>query len=348
MATSTTGARALRGGVIGCGFFAANHLNAWREIDGVEIVAVCDRDPTRAEQARARFSVPRAYSDAADMIAAEPLDFVDVVTTVETHRALVELCAKHRVPVICQKPFALDLADARAMVERCREADVPLMVHENFRWQVPMLAVRKALDEGTVGRPSFARISFRHRFDIYANQPYLATEKRLALVDVGVHVFDLARFFLGEVTRLYCRNRRLNPRVAGEDSATLLLDHADDAVSIVDIGFYSRLDPDPFPQTLVHIEGDRGTLSLDAGYRLTVIGPQGCDVHDVEPEVPRWGEKPWHAVQDSVRSTQAHWIDCLRSGAEPRPSGADNLRTLDLVFKAYDSAASGQAIAIPT
>lgn len=348
MATSTTGSRPLRGGVIGCGFFAANHLNAWREISGVEIAAVCDRDPARAEQARARFAVPRAYTDAARMLDAESLDFVDVVTTVETHRPLVELCASRRVPVICQKPFALDLADGRAMVERCREAGVPLMVHENFRWQKPMLALRKALDDGAVGRPSFARISFRHRFDIYANQPYLATATRLALVDVGVHVLDLARFFLGEVTRLYCRNRRLNPRVAGEDCATLLLDHADDAVSVVDIGFYSKLDPDPFPQTLVTIEGDRGTLVLDAGYRLAVIGPRGREVRDVEPAVPRWGEKPWHAVQDSVRNTQAHWIDCLRSGAEPKPSGADNLRTLDLVFKAYDSAASGQALAIPT
>ena len=87
-------------------------------------------------------------------------------------------------------------------------------------------------------------------------------------------------------------------------------------------------------------------MSLDAGYRLVVIGPDGRKVSDVEPAVPRWGEKPWHVVQDSVRNTQAHWIECLRSGAEPRPSGADNLRTLDLVFKAYDSAASGQALAI--
>ncbi len=346
MATPASGARRLRGGVIGCGFFAANHLNAWRDIDGVEIVAVCDRDAMRAEQARARFAIARAYADAAAMLASEQLDFVDVVTTVDTHRPLVELCASRGVPVICQKPFALDPVDARAMVEACAAAGVKLMVHENFRWQAPMLAVRRVLDEGVIGDPSFARISFRHGFDIYVNQPYLATETRLALVDVGVHVLDLARFFLGEVTRLYCRNRRLNPLVAGEDCSTLLLDHASGAVSVVDIGFFSKLDPDPFPQTLVHIEGNRGTLTLDAGYRLTLIGPDGRRVSDVEPAVPLWGEKPWHVVQDSVRNTQAHWFDCLRSGAEPQPSGADNLRTLDLVFKAYDSAASGQAIAI--
>jgi D-apiose dehydrogenase len=71
------------------------------------------------------------------MLAAEKLDFVDIITTVESHRPLVELAAGHGLPVICQKPFALDMADARAMVEACERAGVPLMVHENFRWQSP-------------------------------------------------------------------------------------------------------------------------------------------------------------------------------------------------------------------
>lgn len=345
MASQRSGSR-LRGGVIGCGFFADNHLSAWSDLPEAEIVAVCDRDPARAERARSRHGIARSYVDAATMVDRERLDFVDIVTTVDTHRALVELCAARRIPVICQKPFALDRADGRAMVECCTAAGVKLMVHENFRWQTPMLAVRRELEAGTLGKPHFARISFRHGFDIYANQPYLATEKRLALVDVGVHVLDLARCFLGEATRLYCRNRRLNPRVAGEDASTVVLDHASGAVSIVDMSFHSRLDPDPFPQTLVTIEGDRGTLTLDAGYRLTIVGAGGRVVRDVEPKVPAWGAKPWHVIQDSVINTQAHWLRCLAEGAEPQPSGADNLRTLDLVFKAYDSDAAGQAIAI--
>ncbi len=339
-------ARRLRGGVVGCGFFAVNHLHAWADLPDCEIVAVCDRDPARADQARARFAVPRAYDDARAMLASEQLDFVDIVTTVDSHRTLIELCAEHRVPAICQKPFARDTADGEAMVRAAAAADIPLLVHENFRWQAPMRTIRRLLDDGAVGRVHFGRLSFRHAYDIYAGQPYLATERRLALVDVGVHVLDLARFFLGEVTRIYCRATRVNPRVAGEDSATLLLDHDAGATSVVDLCFFSKLDPDPFPQTLVHIEGDGGTLTLDAGYRLTVIGRGGRKVRDVEPAVPAWGAKPWHVIQDSVRNIQAHWLDCLRGKATPGPSGADNLRTLDLVFKAYDSAESGHAIAV--
>jgi D-apiose dehydrogenase len=202
------GANLVRGALIGCGFFARNHLAAWKYL-GVDMV-LCDIVPERAERLSAEFGCGATYTDVAAMLARERLDFVDIVTTVDSHRTLVEQCAVSRLPMVCQKPFALDLLDARAMELAARRAGVPLMVHENFRWQAPMLAIAEELAKGLVGKPTFARISFRHGFDIYANQPYLACEQRLALIDVGVHVLDLARFFLGEVTRLYCRTQRLN------------------------------------------------------------------------------------------------------------------------------------------
>ena len=334
----------MRGGMIGCGFFARNHLAAWRDL-GVEMV-LCDRAIDKARALASEFGAPAVYADAAAMLAGERLDFVDIVTTVESHRPLVELCAAARLPMICQKPFALDLADGRAMVAAAQAAGVPLLVHENFRWQTPMLALSGLVADGAIGRPTFARISFRHGFDIYANQPYLATEPRLALVDVGVHVLDLARFFLGEVTRLYCRTQRLNPKVTGEDAATLVLDHASGAVSTVEISFFTKIDPDPFPQTLVRLEGEDGTLDLTAGYRLAMTTHGTTTLRDVDPPVPAWGERPWHVIQDSVISLQRHWLDCLRNGRTPSPSGADNLRTLELVFAAYESAARGAALPI--
>ncbi len=332
----------MRGGLIGCGFFARNHLAAWRDL-GVDMV-LCDRDVGKAQALASEFGAPAVYGDAAPMIAAERLDFVDIVTTVESHRPLVELCAAARLPMVCQKPFAADLPDGRDMVMAARDAGVPLLVHENFRWQKPMLALSQVVGAGEIGTPSFARISFRHAFDIYRNQPYLATEPRLALVDVGVHVLDLARFFLGDVTRYYCRTQRLNPRVRGEDAANLLLDHSSGAVSSVEISFFSHLDPDPFPQTLVRVEGSEGTAELLPGYRLVVTRGGRSETHDVEPPVPAWGQRPWHLIQDSVVALQRHWLTCLRDGVEPRPSGADNLRTLELVYGAYDSAERGVAL----
>jgi predicted dehydrogenase len=336
----------LRGGLVGCGFFAANHVAAWREL-GVSM-ALCDTRSERAEALAATLGGAPVYSEAAAMLEREALDFIDIVTTVESHRPLVELAASAGLPMICQKPFALDIGDAEAMVAAAARARAPLMVHENFRWQRPMLEIAQNLRDGAVGRPHFARIAFRHGFDIYRNQPYLAAESRLALVDVGVHVLDLARHFMGEVTQLYCRTQRLNPAVRGEDAATLVLDHKSGATSVVDISFFSKLDPDPFPQTLVEIEGDAGTLRLQEGYRLVVTRGGRSAARSVEPAVPAFGERPWHVIQDSVKNIQAHWLECLAHRAEPSPSGADNLRTLDLVLAAYQSAERGQAVTIAT
>ncbi len=329
----------LKGGIIGCGFFAANHLAAWQLLDGVEIVAVCDRD-----RAKAKWDGARSYTDAAAMLASEKLDFVDIITTADSHRPLVELAATHRVPVICQKPFAPSLEDARAMVAACAAAGVPLMVHENFRWQSPLMAVKRVLESGKIGEVTFARISFRHAFDIYTNQPYLRTEPRLAIMDLGIHLLDLARYFMGEATRLHCRAQRVNPTVAGEDCVTIMLDHESGAASLVDFSFFTKLEPDPFPQTLVRIEGSKGTVELLAGYRLKVSGHGWSREIGVEPEVPPFGAKPWHNIQESVVNIQRHWVECLRQGRQPATSGADNLETLALVFKAYESAATGRAL----
>ena len=329
----------LKGGVIGCGFFAANHLAAWGLIDGVAITAVCDTDP-----AKARWPGAKSYTDAATMLVTESLDFVDIITTVESHRPLVELAASHGVAVICQKPFAIDMADGRAMVEACAAAGVPLMVHENFRWQSPLMAVKDVLEAGEIGEPTYARIQFRHAYDIYANQPYLKTEPRLAIQDLGIHVLDVARYYLGDVTRLFCRAQRINPEVAGEDCVTIILEHASGAVSLVDFSFFTKHEPDPFPQTLVRIEGTKATVELFQGYRMRVSGTGWSREADVEPDVPSFGAKPWHNIQESVVNIQRHWVDCLKTKREPATSGADNLETLDLVFKAYQSAESGRAL----
>ena len=98
------------------------------------------------------FGVFRRYEDAEQMFADGGFDFVDIATTVQSHKPLVELAAKHKVPTICQKPFALNLDDAKAMVKAADEAGIPLMVHENFRWQTPLIAVKTALDSGAMAR----------------------------------------------------------------------------------------------------------------------------------------------------------------------------------------------------
>src|SRR5690349_2906654 len=120
-------------GVIGCGFFAQNHLHSWRDLrtKGAELAAVCDTDPAKAKVVAEKFHVPRWYHDPAAMFANERLGLVDIVTRMETHRELVELALSHRVPTTVQKPFGPDLAACVSMESAARKAGVFLAVHEN-------------------------------------------------------------------------------------------------------------------------------------------------------------------------------------------------------------------------
>lgn len=335
-----------RGVLIGCGFFARNHMQAWNGLAGVEIVAVCDIDVAKAKAMAADFGVSAFYTDAELMLRETKPHFADIATTSASHRQLVELAAFHHVAAICQKPFADTLADAEAMVAACAHANVPLVVHENFRWQKPFMMMRQMIDSGQIGRPHFARFSFRHGYDNYKNQPYLAEIERFTIMDVGLHLFDLARHFMGDVEALSSTTQRLNPKVRGEDAFTALLKHQNGSTSICDCSFQSHRSPEPFPQTLAEIEGPLGSLILGADYSLAFHSAAGLVQINTAPEIPAWGAAPWHGIQDSVISFESHVLDVLSGRAEPQPSGADNLKTLALALAAYESAATGKTIAM--
>ncbi len=336
--------RQLKGAVIGCGFFAQNHLNGWADIEGVEIVAVCDRDKAKAEAMRERFGIARAYDDAEAMFAAEALDFVDIPTTMETHEVLVGLAVAHGVPTIVQKPFAPDLDACRRMVAAASAAGVPLMVHENFRFQHVSRAVKRIIDSGEIGDLTYCRLSWRTGFDIYAGQPYLALVKRFVIMDVGIHILDLARYLFGDANSVFCRTQQIKEGIAGEDAATILLQHDSGALSVLDVSYASRRGVEIFPHTLIDIEGTKGTIEVRADHAITVSGPGFSRTEVVPHDVRSWTSEPWTLIQDSVVETQRHFVECLRSGTEPETSGRDSLLTYGLLEAAYASAKSGEMV----
>ena len=235
--------------MIGCGFFAQNHLNAWKELaaEGAVLAAVCDVDAGKAEAAAA----PSACRSTPTPPAARRANS-STSSTSSPGRTRIARSASRRlragIATIVQKPFAPSWDDCIAIVEAAEKAGVWLAVHENFRFQAPMRRVRQAIDSGAIGAPSWARISFRTGFDVYATQPYFLTEERLAIADVGIHMLDLARFFMGEVARVSCETQQRNPKLRGEDTATMLLRHERGGVSVVECTYESRRSPTPSPR----------------------------------------------------------------------------------------------------
>jgi predicted dehydrogenase len=233
------------------------------------------------------------------------------------------------------------------MAKSARAAGVFLAVHENFRFQAPMRQVAELLRSGAIGEPSWARISFRTGYDIYRGQPYLLQEERFVILDLGVHVVDLARAFLGEVVHVSAETQRRNPKARGEDTATMLLKHQSGAISLVECTYGSRRVPDNFPETLLEIEGPRGAILLNPGYALeaTVDGKVTTSIADTPP-LP-WAERPWHIVQESVHATCAHMLAAVRAGRDAATSAEDNARTFAVCEAAYEAMGTGRAVRPP-
>lgn len=336
----------IRIGVIGCGFYAQNHLNSWRDLapDGAVLAAVCDIDAAKAKAAGESFGTPW-YTDVEKMLAAEKLDAVDIVTRQDTHRALAETAIAHGIATIVQKPFAPTWEDATAIVEAARKAGVWLAVHENFRYQAPLRAVRNAIDSGAIGEPSWARITFRTGFDVYKTQPYFYDEERFVVADVGVHVLDVSRFLLGDVKHISCETQRRNPKVKAEDTATMLLRHESSAVSIVEVTYEARRADDWFPETLTEIEGPRGSIVVTAGCRMKLTSDGKATETDIGTPLLAWTSHPWHVSQEGAIGACRHFLDCLQRGVPAETRGEDNLKTFALVDAAYRAAAEQRAIA---
>ena len=331
-------------GVIGCGFFAQNHLHAWRDIEGVDVVALCDKDQSNLFATSKEFKIRRQFTDAVELFKYGQFDIVDIATTAPSHRSLVEMAAQHTKHIICQKPFAESVKDARAMVGAVEATGKTLMVHENFRWQSAVRTVIEELRKGTIGEPFFGRVSFRSGFDVFSGQPYLAEGERFIIEDLGIHILDIARALFGDVARISATKRRINPSIRGEDVATMFLEHTGGATCIVDCSYATRRQIEAFPETVIEVDGNKGTINLDLGYKMTVQANGQSEIRDLSPPLLPWASKPWHNIQESVRTIQEHFINCLHEGCEPETSGHDNLQTLSLVEAAYLSASEHRTV----
>jgi predicted dehydrogenase len=332
--------------VIGCGFYAQNHLQSWRDLasEGAVLCAVCDIDAAKAQAAGAAFGVPW-FTETGQMLTAAQPDLVDVVTRADSHRPLAELAMHHARGVIVQKPFAPTFADAEAMVLAAQTAGVWLAVHENFRWQPPLRRAIGMVDQGLIGPPSFARIHFRTGYDVYATQPYFLTERQLCIADVGVHLLDLARRLLGEVLHLSCETQQRNPRLVGEDTATIMLRHRSGAVSVVEASYESRRLPDPFPETMMEIEGPDGAIAVTLGGRIELTRKGHMRRSRTPYDFRPWMADPrWAVSQAGAFECCRHLLAMFRAGTPAESSGSDNLATAALVEAAYTAAVTRRAI----
>jgi predicted dehydrogenase len=335
----------LRFAIFGTGFWARFQLAAWRELEGVECVALYNRTRAKADALAAEFGIARVYDDALALLDQEQLDFIDIITDVDTHSHFVQLAAQFALPVICQKPMAPTLAEAERMVAACRDAGVPFFIHENWRWQAPIRQLKRLLDEGRIGRPFRARIDMISGFPVFVNQPFLKNLEQFIITDLGSHILDVARFLFGEATNLYCQAQRIHPDIKGEDVATIMLKMGDATSVVCQMAYAGNyLERERFPETLIFIEGERGSIELAPDYWVRVTTADGTHAQRFAPPRYTWADPIYDLVHASIVPCNANLLGALRGAAPAETTGADNLNTVRLVFGAYESARGDRVV----
>jgi D-apiose dehydrogenase len=332
--------------VIGCGFWSQFQIAAWRELEGVELVAVYNRTKANAEKVAKRFNIPKVYDSVEELFENEKLDFVDIITDVGTHEKFVALAVKHGVPVICQKPMAPDYETAKGMVEACEKANIPFFIHENWRWQLPIRAVKEKLNEGIIGKPFRARITYSNSFPVFENQPFLAELEQFILTDMGTHILDVARFLFGEAESLYCQTAKVHNHIKGEDAASVALKMESGMHCNVEISYASKVENDRFPEAFIMIEGEKGSIELAPDCWVRVTTKEGTLSNRIQIPYYPWADSRYSLVHTSIVEENKDLLSALEGKKQAETTGEDNLKTLRLVYAAYESAAKNSVVAI--
>lgn len=337
---------ALKLATVGTGYFSRFHYDAWARIPEVRLVGVCNRRLEGATSVAATFAGARAFADFDEMLEATRPDLVDIITPPETHLAYVAIAARRGVPAICQKAFCRNLAEAQEAARHVAAGGVPVVVHENFRFQPWHRMARKLVEDGALG--DLYQVCFRLRpgdgqgATAYLDrQPYFQAMERFLIHETAIHLVDTFRYLAGEVTAVYAALRKLNPVIAGEDAGLVIFDFANGAHGLFDGNRLSDHVSDNRRRTMgeMWIEGARGTLRLDGSGGL-FMRRHG---DNSESKVAfAWRDDAFGG--DCVYNLQRHMIDHLTRGARLENQVADYLPNLAVEEAIYRSAALGQRV----
>jgi len=322
----------------GAGYFARFHYDAWHRAEGAELVGGVDLDPSRV-QAYGTIG----YGSLEALFAAQQVDVLDVITPPSTHVQTVQTAFLHGVKaIICQKPFCTSAAEAEALTQQAEDAGIPLIIHENFRFQPWFRTMKHAMDEALIGE--VMQTTFRLRTgdgqgsDAYMDrQPYFQTMPRLLIHETGVHYIDTFLYLMGTPDGIYADLRRMNPVIQGEDAGYLVFDYANGARAFFDGNRCLDFDTDNPRRTFGEalIEGSKGTLRLsgDGAVTLRQFGTQHSQTLLAAKDWPGF-------AGDCVFAVCQHVIDGLTGKGLLENTAREYLQVVRLAEAAYASNAA--------
>jgi predicted dehydrogenase len=328
-------AQPLRVGIVGAGAWARQaHLPGFQACPDVEVVAICDVDLKRAELVARDAGVPEVFPSAEAMLASVPLHLVSVVTPDDCHRADVAAALAAGAHVLCEKPLAVTLGDARALAASAAAAGVMTKVGFAMRYAPAMMRLRELIHDGQIGTPWLFQ-AFQQNGQFLDPQTAFhwkmdkARTSGGAIVEYGIHTLDLARWIMGEAASVCATGRTWVPKrplpdgsgmaqVEVDDSTAWLIEFRGGAIGTCHAGWATVGRP---PGLEVRVFGSHGAvrcllsddLPEDEGLWLA-----GVDGHFAPADVPLslieqlpqhgawWFRWPAHLIRAFVAEIATH------------------------------------------
>lgn len=344
-------AEKVRLGIVGTSNWAElMYLNTLRDHPDVELVALCGRNPARLSDLAERFGFRGTHRDYRDLLARADLDAVAVVVPDDLHKEIVLAAIARGLHVLCEKPLANSVADAREMLDAATKAGVRHMVLFTWRWQPHYQYVKSLVDAGAFGRLYRTQLAFITNFAHDGLYQWRLDPERAngVLGDLGSHMFDLSRWLCGdEIVSLSSDLGTAVPRThlaghgtgaSNNDFAHVVFRYASGCQGVVDVTNVSH-DGDRIVQHIMRIEGEKASLELEhvlfgagAGLRLR-MAKSGEPSVDLSVPAEFYGAASRDAL--SVYTAQPvgvrGFVSALRDRIQPTPGFEDGWRAQALV-----------------
>ena len=329
--------------ILGAGMVARYHAQAIAATPGARLVAVSRIDASKAAASAAEFGVPCETSD--EVLLARPdVDAVCICTPSGQHARQTIAAARARKHVLVEKPMALTLADADAMIEACRSAGITLAVALQRRTEPAYQLVHRAIQEGRLGRPvlGLAVIPYFRSKAYYDSAVWRGTWKEDgggALMNQGIHIADLLAWFMGDVEEVLARSATLAHDIEVEDDVVATVRFKGGALgSIVATTAASP----GFPHR-VEVYGTRGGVQLEAE---AIARWEGESVPTIDPSLRAGsapaaagaGSSPTGIAPTAHARILADFVRAIRGSRAPLVPGEEGRRSLALVLAVYRSA----------
>ncbi|MVZ98467.1 Gfo/Idh/MocA family oxidoreductase [Sphingorhabdus sp. IMCC26285] len=334
-----------RFGIVGCGRIAKRHSEILGNglIDGARLNAVCDIQAERADEMSQKFGI-KAYHSLEEMLHSDDIDVVSILTPSGMHAEHAIAAANAGKHVVVEKPMALRLEDADAMIAACDKARVKLFIVKQNRLNVPVVKAREALDLGRFGKLVLGTVRVRWRRDqsYYNQDSWRGTwaQDGGVLANQASHHVDLLEYFMGDVVSVHARATRTLVDIEAEDTAIATLEFANGALGIVEATNAAR--PKDLEGSL-SILGEGGTVVI-GGFAVNKIQTwEFVEPLPGDDEVlEKYSVNPPNVYGYGHQAYYEHVIDCLKTDSAALVDGLEGRRSLELITALYESIETGK------